>query len=214
VTCRILKVSTSGFYDWRSRPASCRDRDDAQLVDTIAAIHTASRQTYGVRRVHAELRHGHGVRISHKRVWRCMKLVGLQGVHRRRWRGHKPAAASWPDLVKRQFRAQGPDRLWVTDITQRRTAEGWVYAAVVLDVYSRRVVGWSIADHLRTELVADALDMARLRRKPVGTIVHSDRGTQGGFNRSSQHRSVGTSLGVRRGLRPGFSIRGSCGAAC
>ena len=121
MTCRILKVSTSGFYEWRRRPASCRDRDDAQLVNTIAAIHTASRQTYGVRRVHAELRHGQGMRVGHKRVWRCMKLVGLQGVHRRRWRGHKPAAASWPDLVKRQFRAQGPDRLWVTDITQHRT---------------------------------------------------------------------------------------------
>jgi putative transposase len=116
-----------------------------------------------------------------------MKLVGLKGVHRRRWRRPKPAAAAWPDLVQRKFRAEGPDRLWVTDITLHRTCEGWVYAAVVLDVFSRRVVGWSIADHLRTELVADALDMARLRRKPVGTVVHSDRGTQGGFNWSSQH---------------------------
>jgi putative transposase len=178
VACRVLKVSTSGFYEWRLRPASARDRDDAELANTIAAIHTASRQTYGVRRIHAELRHGHGVRIGHKRVWRCMALVGLQGVHRRRWRRPRPAAASWPDLVNRQFRAEGPDRLWVTDITQHRTGEGWVYAAVVLDVFSRRVVGWSIADHLRTELVADALDMARLRRKPVGTVVHSDRGTQ------------------------------------
>src|SRR4051794_21285938 len=98
-----------------------------------------------------------------------MTLVGLQGIHRRRWRRHRPAAASWPDLVNRQFVADAPDRLWVTDITQHRSSEGWVYAAVVLDVYARRVVGWSIADHLRTELVADALDMARLRRKPVGT---------------------------------------------
>ncbi len=163
MACRVLKVSTSGFYEWRSRPASARDRDDAELANTIAAIHTASRQTYGVRRIHAELRHGQGRRVSRKRVWRCMKLVGLKGVHRRRWRRPKPAAASWPDLVQRKFRAEGPDRLWVTDITQHRTGEGWVYAAVVLDVFSRRVVGWSIADHLRTELVADALDMARLR---------------------------------------------------
>ena len=178
MTCRILKVSTSGFYEWRSRPASTRDRADAELANTIAAIHTDSRQTYGVRRIRAELRYGYGLAISHKRVWRCMTLVGVQGVHRRRWRRHKPSLASWPDLVNRQFRAEAPDRLWVTDITQHRSAEGWVYAAVVLDVYSRRVVGWSIADHLRTELVADALDMARLRRKPVGTVVHSDRGTQ------------------------------------
>ncbi len=178
MACRILKVSTSGFYEWRSRPASARDRDDAESANTIGAIHLSSRQTYGVRRIHAELRHGQGRRVSRKRVWRCMKLVGLKGVHRHRWRRPRPAAASWPDLVQRRFRAEGPDRLWVTDITQHRTGEGWVYAAVVLDVFSRRVVGWSIADDLRTELVADALDMARLRRKPVGTVVHSDRGAQ------------------------------------
>jgi putative transposase len=174
VTCRILKVSTSGFYEWRTRQASTRDRQGAELANTIAAIYAGARQTYGVRRVHAELRHGHGLRISHKRVWRCMKLVGLQGVHRRRWRRHRPAEASWPDLST----ASSAPRGWVTDITQHRSAEGWVYAAVVLDVYSRRVMGWSIADHLRTELVADAQDMARLRRKPVGTVVHTDRGTQ------------------------------------
>ena len=203
MTCRTLKISTSGFYEWRARPASARDRADAELANTIAAIHAGSRQTYGVRRIHAELRLGHGVAISHKRVWRCMKLVGLQGVHRRRWRRHRPAEASWPDLVNRQFRAEGPDRLWVTDITQHRTAEGWVYAAVVLDVYSRRVVGWSIADHLRTELVADALDMARLRRKPVSTVVHSDRGTQGGFNWSSQHLDDGGVDGQAGGLDEG-----------
>lgn len=181
------------------------------MANTIAAIHSGSRQTYGVRRIHAELRLGHGVAISHKRVWRCMKLVGLQGVHRRRWRLHRPAEASWPDLVNRQFHAEGPDRLWVTDITPHRTAEGWVYAAVVLDVFSRRVVGWSIADHLRTELVADALDMARLRRKPVGTVVHSDRGTQPGFNRSSQHQLDAVILGVRRVPLRVFASRVSCG---
>jgi putative transposase len=142
------------------------------------AIYAASRLTCGVRRIHAELRHGQGRRVSRKRVWRCMKPVGLKGVHRRPWRRPRSGAASWPDLVQRQFRAEGPDRLWVTDFTQHRTGEGWVFAAVVLDVFSRRVVGCSIADHLRTEMVADALDMARLRRKPVGSVVHSDRGTQ------------------------------------
>jgi putative transposase len=113
-------------------------------------------------------------------VERLMRLHGLAGVHRRRFRPGRPAPAVHQDLVTRQFHATGPDRLWVTDITQHRTAEGWVYAAVVLDVFSRRVVGWSIADHLRTELVVDALDMARWRRKPTvgATVLHSDRGTQ------------------------------------
>jgi putative transposase len=126
-----------------------------------------------------------------------MRLAGLQGVHRRRWRHGKPPEATWPDRVERRFTAERPDRLWVTDITQHRTGQGWVYCAAVIDVYSRRCVGWSIADHLRTELVIDALDMARWRRKPVGTILHSDRGTQGGFNRSSQHRLVGARVGGR-----------------
>jgi putative transposase len=107
-----------------------------------------------------------------------MRLHSLAGVHRRRWRHAQRTEAVWPDRVQRRFVADAPDRLWVSDITQHRTGEGWVYAAVVLDVYSRRVVGWSIADHLRTELVIDALDMARWRRKPVGTTVHSDRGAQ------------------------------------
>lgn len=108
-----------------------------------------------------------------------MRLHGVQGVHRRRWRGHRGRdAAVFDDLVQRQFRADAPDQLWVTDITQHRTRQGWVYAAAVIDVCTRRCVGWSIADHLRTELVVDALDMARWRRKPAGTIAYSDRGTQ------------------------------------
>jgi len=118
--------------------------------------------------------------VGYRRVLRLMRLAGLQGVHHRRWRrggtGRLPSV--FEDRVQRQFHADGPDRLWVTDITQHRTAEGWVYCAAVIDVYSRRCVGWSIADHLRTELVLDALDMARWRRQPTGTIVHSDRGTQ------------------------------------
>ena len=131
------------------------------------------------RRVHAELTLGRRMPVGRRRVARLMRLHRLSGVHRRRWRHGRRAEAIWPDRVQRQFRADAPDRLWVTDITQHRTTEGWVYAAVVLDVYSRRVVGWSIADHLRTELVVDALDMARWRRHPAGTVVHSDRGIQG-----------------------------------
>lgn len=179
--CRALNVPTSSFYDWKAgRPPSTRDTADAYALDAIIEIHARSRGTYGVRRVHAELAlGGHEHVVSRRRVARLMRAQRLQGVHRRRWR-HPGAreTATWPDHVNRQFVAEGPNRLWVTDITQHRTSCGWVYCAVVLDVYSRRVVGWSIADHLRTELVVDALEMARMHRKPVGTVVHSDRGTQ------------------------------------
>lgn len=180
VACRVLNVSTSGFYEWRERPPSDRAVADAGLVETITDIHAGSRGTYGVRRVHAELRLGRGTRVGRKRVERLMRNEGLAGVHRRRWRRHQPAPAVHDDLVNRQFVADGPDRLWVTDITQHRSGEGWIYCAVVLDVFSRRAVGWSIADHLRTELVVDALDMARWRRRPDHgqTVVHSDRGAQ------------------------------------
>jgi putative transposase len=180
VVCRVLKVSPSSYYEWRSRPPSQRDVEDAYLIEQIRDVHVKSRQTYGSPRVHAELRLGLGKKIGRKRVERLMRCTGIQGVHRRRWRRGKPSPAVFDDHVKRQFKADAPDRLWFTDITQHRTAEGWVYCAVVLDVFSRRVVGWSIADHLRTELVADALDMARLQRKPPPqqTILHSDRGTQ------------------------------------
>lgn len=180
MTCRVLKVSTSGFYEWRSRRASARDVDDAQLIDTIRELHQIARGTYGVRRVHAELVLGRRLRIGRGRVERLMRIAGLQGVHHRRWRrgggGRLPAV--FEDHVKRVFVADAPDRLWVTDITQHRTGEGWLYCAAVIDVFSRRCVGWAIADHLRTELVIDAIDMARWRRKPVGTVVHSDRGAQ------------------------------------
>ena len=179
MTCRVLNVSRSGFYEWAGRGPSSRDVADVYLVQAIRTIHADSRQTYGVRRVHAELRLGLGLRCGRQRVERLMRLHHIQGLHRRRWRtaAHRDPAV-FDDLVHRQFRAEAPDRLWVTDITQHRTSEGWVYCAVVLDVFSRRVVGWSIADHLRTELVVDALDMARWRRRPVSTVVHSDRGTQ------------------------------------
>ncbi|WP_291752308.1 IS3 family transposase [Cellulomonas sp. 73-92] len=190
VACRVLAVSTSGFYEWRDRPASVRARSDAELTATIRDLHAASRGTYGVRRVHAELALGRQMSVGHCRVERLMRAAGLAGVHHRRWR-HGPGGrlpAVFEDKVARRFTADVPDKLWVTDITQHRTGEGWVYCAAVLDVFSRRVVGWSIADHLRSELVVDALQMAIWRRQPApGAIVHADRGSQGGFNRSSQH---------------------------
>jgi len=180
VACRVLRVSTSGYYEWRDRPPSDRAVADAALHTQIVEIHTMSRGTYGVPRVHAELRLGRGVRCSRKRVARLMRLARLQGVYRRRGKQRRPAPAVHDDLVRRRFVAEAPDRLWLTDITEHPTREGKVYCAAVLDVYSRRIVGWSIADHLRSELVVDALEMARWRRRPPPgqTVVHSDRGSQ------------------------------------
>jgi putative transposase len=180
VSCRMLKVSASGYYEWRDRTPSARALVDATLSTQIVEIHALSRGTYGVPRVHAELRLGRGVCCGRKRVARLMRAARLHGVYRRHGKRHRPAPAVHDDLVRRRFVADGPDRLWLTDITEHPTREGKVYCAAVLDVYSRRIVGWSIADHLRSELVVDAIEMARWRRRPQPgrTVVHSDRGSQ------------------------------------
>lgn len=154
---------------------------DREVGDLVEKIHEQSFGTYGTRRVTAELRLGLGHQVNHKRVERLMRQRGLHGVTRRRVRGCTRSRAGderADDLVHRQFRPEGPDRLWVHDVTQHRTGEGWVYLAVVIDAWSRRVVGWSIADHMRAELVADAIDMATWRRRPpAGAIAHSDHGS-------------------------------------
>jgi putative transposase len=183
VCCRVMKVSTSGFYAWRSQPCSDRDRADAVLTNTIVDIHRMSRRSYGSPRVHAELRLGQDLRYSRKRVERLMRQAGVAGIYRRRSRGctrRDPAAEPSDDLVDRHFDPVGPDRLWVMDVTEHPTAEGKVYVAVVIDAFSRRVVGWSIADHIRSELVVDAVQMAIWRRRPPEgqTVAHSDHGAQ------------------------------------
>ena len=179
--CRVLEVSTSGFYEWDHRPASDRAWDQAHLMHVIRDVHAASYGTYGHRRIHAELVLGQHLAVSHGRVERLMRCAGLQGVHRRRLRGctrRDQAATSSADLVERNFRPAAPDRLYVADITQHRTSEGWFYLAVVLDCFSRRVVGWAMADHIRSELVVDALQMAIWNRRPEpGAIHHSDHGS-------------------------------------
>ena len=180
VACRMLRVSTAGYYEWHGRGPSERARADEALTTQIRAIHTMSRESYGVPRVHAELRLGCGVRCGRKRVARLMRSAGLQGIYKRRGARRCPAAPVHDDLVQRRFVADAPNRLWLTDITEHPTREGKVYLAAVLDVYARRIVGWSIADHLRSELVTDALEMARWRRRPAPgeTVLHSDRGSQ------------------------------------
>jgi putative transposase len=183
VCCRVMKVSTSGFYAWRANPVTDRDLDDAHLTNTIIDVHRMSRRSYGSPRVHAELRLGEGIRCSRKRVERLMRQAGVQGIHRRRGRGctrRDPAAEPSDDLVNRVFDPTEADRLWVMDVTEHPTGDGKVYLAVVLDAFSRRVVGWSIADHIRSELVVDAVQMAIWRRQPPeGRVVaHSDHGAQ------------------------------------
>jgi putative transposase len=179
---RILKVSRSGYYDWKGRPASPRQVDNDLISKHLEGISVVSRGTYGYRRAHAELVLGLGLPVNRKRVQRLMRAAGLQGLPRRR-RGPGTTIRSGEDtaadLVQRQFTAGAANELWVTDITEHPTLEGKLYVAAVLDVYSRRVVGWCMADHMRTELVLDALGMAVTRRDPDGTILHSDHGSQG-----------------------------------
>lgn len=180
VSCRVLGVSTSGYYDWLGRPASHRDQENDLLLKHIKEIHEKSRKTYGAPRVTAELRLGLGLDYNHKRVERLMRLAGIQGLYRRKGRRNLVNAATEEDLVHRRFAVDSPNRLWLTDITEHPTREGKVYCAAVMDAYSRLIIGWSIDYHLKTELVLSALDMALVRRRPPeeSTILHSDHGTQ------------------------------------
>jgi len=180
ITCRVLGVSPGGYYARLKRPPSARAFANAELSAQIAEIHRRSRATYGAPRIQVELAE-HGIRVGIKRVARLMRAAGLRGVSRRNWivttvrdRQARPA----PDLVERNFTATAPNRLWVADITYIPTWAGFLYLAVVLDVFSRRIVGWAMETYLRTELVLKALDMALGQRRAAGVIHHSDQGTQ------------------------------------
>ena len=180
VCCRVLEVSQAGYYAWRSRPPSPRAIRHAWLTEVIRQVHTASRQTYGSRRVHAELTLGRGITVGFHAVELLMRRAGLQGITGRPKfrRGLRPEATA-SDLVKRQFARACCDQLWVTDITEHPTREGKLYCAVVLDACSRRVVGWSIDATPTAALVTNALGMAIQSRKPTaGTLIHSDQGVQ------------------------------------
>lgn len=180
VACRVLDVSVSGYYAWRDRPPSPRPIRHVSLTGLIQRIHQRSRGTYGARRMHAELRLGHHVPVSHGAVELLMQRAGLQGLSGRpKWRRAKPDQIA-VDLVDRAFARTGPNQLWVTDITEHPTREGKVYCCVVLDAYSRRVVGWSIDSTQTAALVTSALGMAIDNRTPAGTIIHSDQGVQFG----------------------------------
>jgi putative transposase len=203
--CRLLGVSSSGYYAWARRSRSPRAQADEALLVRIRAIHQHSRGTYGTPRIQAELA-AEGTRVSRKRVARLLHEAGLQGVSRRsrfsttvRDLRSRPA----PDLVERNFTAAGRDRLWVADITYIPTWSGFLYLAVVVDAWSRRVVGWAMATHLRTELVLAALNMALEQRRPAEVIHHSDQGTQ--------YTSIAFGLRCRQaGVRPSMGSVGDC----
>lgn len=212
--CRVLRVSRSGFYAWLDREPSARRVADDELGREVARIHADSRGTYGAPRIHADLKEA-GTRVSCRRVARLMRELGIEGVSRRRRRRttvpdqSRPVA---PDLIGRDFSATGPDQKWFADLTYVPTWEGYLYLAVVMDAWSRRIVGWAMRDDMRAELVVDALGMAVTMRRPEregGLIHHSDRG--------GQYASllIGRTL-AESGIAPSMGARGSAldNAAC
>jgi putative transposase len=203
--CRTLGVSPSGYYAWTIRPPSKRATEDAAMTERIRAFHARSRGTYGAPRIHQDL-FEEGDRVGRKRIARLMRLADLQGVSRRKGcrttiRGKEVEAI--PDLVERNFAVTAPDQLWVADITYIPTWAGFLYLAVVLDAFSRRIVGWAMETHLRTELVLDALNMALWRRRPSGVIHHSDQGCQ--------YTSIAFGKRCKEaGVRPSMGSAGDC----
>ena len=205
VACRVLGVSVSGYYEWLNRPLSARALRHTWLMERIAFVHHKSRRTYGVRRVHAELTLGHGIAVGREAIARLMRRAGLQGISGRPRYRKVPNVATAADRVQRQFQRDDRDQLWVTDITEHRTREGKVYCAVVLDTFSRRVVGWSIDTQPTAALVTNALAMAIEQRQPERgtTVIHSDQGTQ--FTSWAFTQRV-----VDSGLLPSMGSVGDC----
>ncbi len=198
--CRVLGVSESGYYARRGRPPSARAIRHVWLTDLIRQVHAASRGTYGARRVHAELAMGYGVAVGHNAVGMLMSRAGIAGLPGNRRPGRKTSGPPTAlDLVDRQFTRAEPDELWVTEITEHPTREGKVYCAVVLDTFSRRVVGWSIDSSPTATLVTSALGMAINNRNPTDeTVIHSDQGTQytsWAFTRRAQESGLLPSMG-------------------
>jgi putative transposase len=198
--CRVLEVNRTSFHDWERRAPSDQALSDAWLTEKIKEIHAASDGTYGARRIHAELRLEHGIGVGRKRVERLMRAAGISGLlarKRRRTTVRLPGVRVAADLLERDFRPDRPNQTWSADITYISTWEGFLYLAHVQDLFSRLIVGWSMADHLRSELVVDALEMALARRRPDrGLIHHSDHGCQPGSRRCCSPSAV-----PRRGSR-------------
>jgi transposase InsO family protein len=206
VLCELLGVSRSGFHAWQHRPRSARQCSDAQLANQVAAVHKRSRGTYGSPRVHAELR-ARGVRVGKKRIARLMQEHGIKARSKRRFRkttDSKHTSPIAPNILAREFAAPAPNRVWVTDVTAIWTLEGWLFLAVILDLYSRRVVGWSVSISNDTMLALAALQAAiAARRPPAGLVHHSDRGSP----YASQDYRAALS---RHGLVASMSRKGDC----
>lgn len=200
--CRLLQVSASGFYQWKDRGLSQRAQRDMEITGRIHSIHRRSKGSYGAPMIHAELAEDHGIRVGCKRVARLMRGAGLKGVYPKRFvitttPGVNAEASK--DLVARQFQAQRADQLWVADITYVPTWAGFVYLAVVLDVWSRKIVGWAMQDHMHTELVLEALNSALAQRRPRQVVHHSDHGcqyTSYAFAQRCQQMNVVPSMGT------------------
>jgi putative transposase len=204
MSCRLLGVSRSGYYEWAANTPSARALADAWLTERIREVWAENRKVYGSPRVHADLRLKYGICVGRKRVERLMRQAGISGMVRRK-RGHTtisvPGVRVADDLVERNFRPTAPNVLWVADVTYLRSWEGWLYLAAVQDAYSRAIVGWSIADHMRSELVVDALQMAVARRRPApGLIHHSDQGSQYvslAFGQAARDAGIARSMGSK-----------------
>jgi putative transposase len=204
IMCRVLEVSRSGYHAWAKRPASARALEDARLTRRIGELFSKRRARYGSPRIWLDLVIDDGERISRKRVERLMRLAGLSGSPTRRWCAttiRMPGVRVADDLLDRKFSAQAPNQVWVADITYLRTWQGWLYLVAVQDLYSRRIVGWSMADHMRTELVTDALEMALAQRRPKrGLIWHSDQGSQFvslAFGQKARAAGIAQSMGSK-----------------
>lgn len=206
VLCQTLRVSKSGYFHWRHHPESRRDDEDRRLTRRIREIHGESRRTYGSPRVHCELR-ATGTLVSRKRVERLMRIADIRGLPQRRFVVTTRRDERLPvvgDLLRQDFSAQAPDRRWVSDITYVATREGWLYLAAIMDLYSRRIVGWSMGQDLSADLALRALDQAVIRRRPSpGLIHHSDRGCQYASARYRQRLAL-------HGILPSMSRSGCC----
>jgi len=204
IMCRVLDVSRSGYHAWARRPPSPRAVEDARLTERIRVLHKLRRGVYGSPRIWADLVLDDGERIGRKRVERLMRQAGLSGLITKKWKSttvRVPGVRVADDLLDRDFVADAPNQRWVADITYLRTWEGWLYLVAVQDLYSRRIVGWAMADHMRTELVTDALEMALAQRRPEpGLIWHSDQGSQFvslAFGQQARRAGIAQSMGSR-----------------
>jgi putative transposase len=216
--CQVLPIAPSTYYHAKRRPTSARALRDRKLKAEIARVHAEHLGVYGARKVWRQL-HREGIAVARCTVERLMRTLGLEGVRRgktRRTTTPDETATRPADLVDRDFGAQRPNQLWVADLTYVATWSGFVYVALVIDAFSRFIVGWQASRSLRTDLALDALEMAIWRRQTQldGLVHHSDRGCQPRFKGSSQHRLVGSRVAARSGPRRGSSNPGSCGAGC